>query len=139
MRRASLRLPGAFVALAAVSAPGCSDSLPSEVEKTQEIVRFALSDADAMAFTIALDDVRGRILPGMSETESMDALASLVGELTVAIGTRDRMALRNALARTESALSRLNAVEDSPITPELDAVHLILDQARPLAAGETKQ
>ena len=136
MRRNALGFSGA-VTLAAISL-GCSDS-PTEPAHQPEVVRFTLSDVEAAALASALDDVGSRILPSFPADPSL-ALAWLIGEVSAAIDARDAVALRAALKRTEAVLTALTANDlDSALAPELDAVRLILDQARPLANPETRQ
>src|SRR5262245_21927687 len=120
MRRNALGLSGA-VTLAALTL-GCGDA-PTEPAQQPEVVRFALSDAEAAALSSALDDVGNRILPGFLESDAPLVLESIIGEVSAAIEARDVLALRAALKRADAALTTLTDNDrDATMAPELDAV-----------------
>ena len=137
MKSSSTR-SGVVLALGVAAASGtaaCGDALPTQTPAAS----FALSDGSAQAFRDALTDVQRRILPTLSGT-SRSPLAPALEELTSAIEARDQAGLRRAIDRAESALARLEARvgAETVIDPELDAVRLILDEARPLTTAQAR-
>jgi hypothetical protein len=140
MRRRSLARLGALAVCLSIgcSVLACADSLPAE-PKDSLLLRFALSEASAQAFEEALDDVRSRILPALSGLDASHSLAPLLDDFSSALTARDQIALRRVLTRTESIIAQLEQGDAAAaaIGSELDAVRLILEEARPLAQGET--
>jgi hypothetical protein len=116
----------------------CSDGLPTEAVQPSEPVRFALSETEAQAFAAAFDDVGERILPALV-TADESRLAALLAELTSTIATRDQLALQRALQRMTFTLDDVTRDDETKAAfgSDLDALRLILEQARPLADAKT--
>jgi hypothetical protein len=127
--------PGPILLSLALTGGLACGSLPTDATRSPDDAGFVLSDADANAFAQALQDVRMRVLPTLTGVSGSASLDPLVAELSEAIGGRDQAALRSVLARTHSALARLDRTDDAAIgvASELDALRLVLDQAGPLA------
>jgi hypothetical protein len=133
-----LRSSGATaVVLLAAGALACGDRSPTESRPETVTVRFALSTESAQAFDLAIDDVRERVLPALTAAAAPELMAGLLDEMSSSIAARDQHALRRVLTRVERTLAGL-AVDDetaAAIDVELDAIRLILEEARPLATG----
>jgi hypothetical protein len=110
-------------------------SLPTEATRRTDDAGFVLSDGEANAFSEALQDVRVRVLPTLTDINGSASLDPLIAELSEAIGSRDQAALQSVLARTHAALAKLDRTVDAAmgVASELDALRLVLDQAGPLA------
>jgi hypothetical protein len=123
-----------LLSLALTGGLACS-SLPTDATRSPDNAGFFLSDAEANAFAQALQDVRVRVLPTLTGINGSASLDPLIAELNEAIGGRDPAALRSVLARTHSALAKLDRADDAAlgVASELDALRLVLDQAGPLA------
>jgi hypothetical protein len=129
MRRASLLLS------LAIGAGGLACDSPTAVGREGELTRFALSEESARSFDGALRDVRQRVLPVLSDMDASSDLAPLLDVLAHAISMRDQRALVEAIARVDDVIRGLERGADADIVAsDLDALRLILDHARPLAA-----
>jgi hypothetical protein len=127
------------VIFAALIALACADAVPTESRPDPLSLRFALNAAAAKSFDVAIDDVRDRILPALSSADAATALAPILDDLTSSINTRDAYALRSAVARGDQFLAHLRRDDatTAAIGMELDAVRLILEDARLLAVGSS--
>ncbi len=145
--RRSRRGAGLAVVLVAGTAIACGDA-PTGITPGGRLAPLVLSETDAVAFQVAFEDARVRVLPGLATPLSRDAMAPLLDSLASAVRGRDRQALRTAVARAESTLAAAEgatganesmgsgAPSNSADQPELGVLRLLLDHMRLLAATD---
>jgi hypothetical protein len=102
-------------ALASLGEFACRDAPPAASEGEAAIARFTLTEDSAMALAEALVDVRIRL---QTTFEALDArqsieLRSLLDELSAAVETRDRAALRAALRRLDGFIIKLIRIDNA--------------------------
>jgi len=101
---------------------GCGGDAPTE---PQHIVPEP--DERLVAYVVALQDVRDRILPAIGPGAATDALGSALLGVEGAL-SQPAAPLDTALARANAAAMQLGA--DSTLLPDLDVVLLVLEQIR---------
>jgi len=101
---------------------GCGGDAPTE---PQHIVPEP--DERLVAYVVALQDVRDRILPAIGPGAATDALGSALRGVEGAL-SQPAAPLDTALARANAAAMQLGA--DSTLLPDLDVVLLVLEQIR---------
>jgi len=84
-------------------------------------------DERLVAYVVALQDVRDRILPAIGPGAATDALGSALRGVEGAL-SQPAAPLDTALARANAAAMQLGA--DSTLLPDLDVVLLVLEQIR---------
>ena len=84
-------------------------------------------------FTVALADVRTRILPALGDGSTVESLAETLGELERALPGAEVGRVEAALARANASAMRLRT--DTAFQPDLDVVLLVLDQIAATARG----
>jgi len=101
---------------------GCGGDAPTE---PQHIVPEP--DERLVAYVVALQDVRDRILPAIGPGAATDALGSALRGVEGAL-SQPAAPLDTALAHANAAAMQLGA--DSTLLPDLDVVLLVLEQIR---------
>ena len=116
---------------AAIAVAACNEVTPVDVPAAQPL-RFALSDEQAEAFRIAVEDIRERIEPGLPQ--GRESIGVALSELRHAIETRDQHVLTHAIVSARSALAAIELAyaETGDVSNDLDALRLILEHAQPL-------
>ncbi len=127
-RRARRARLGAAVPLVlATGLAGCdSPTRPAEPASAPMVVAPALSAA--LSATVA--DARERIVPGLVQEATPDALGAALADVANALSAGDAGALRGALGRADAALAAINPDEAAASAADLDAVRLVIAQAR---------
>lgn len=122
-------------------AAGCSDTPPTQPARPPEAdaptARLQLAPAEAAGFAATLEDARTRLLPALGEAPEAAALGQALDALAAALAARDPAALVQALERSDAALAGLAAAEAeraAALAADLEAVRLIVAEARPLPA-----
>ena len=84
------------------------------------------SDSQLLAYVIALQDARDRIVPTFGTGAAVDELGSALVGLEAALAEPEAATLTAALARANAAAMGLRA--DTTLSPDLDVVLLALEQ-----------
>jgi hypothetical protein len=124
-----------ILALTSLGSAGCSDALPTESRREQAAEVFVLSETAAKSFAAALADVHDRVLPALTAVDAPPSLVPMLDDLTASILTRDARTLRLTIDRINIALAGFQPTDEAAagVASELDAIRLILEQARLLA------
>jgi predicted ArsR family transcriptional regulator len=119
----------------ALGSTACDEARnPSDADAGAE--SFALTREASASFASALEDVRLRILPALSDDSGGDSLNQALDAVGHALLTKETTALRNALLQAETAMVELSEDEAyDALAPDLEAVRLILVAARELLPG----
>jgi hypothetical protein len=128
-----------ILALTSLGSAGCSDALPTESRREQAAQVFTLSESAAKSFAAALADVHDRVLPTLTAVDAPTSLTPMLDDLSASIHTRDARALRLSIDRINIALADFQPTDEAAagVASELDAIRLVLEQARLLADGPT--
>ena len=124
--------PIAQAALFAITVAGC-EPLSTDPAGAVAAARWAEASDLRQSLSTALEDARGRILPGLGMTRETVELAAALNELAGAL-VRPVGSVGSAAQRAREALDRLgNAVgEGSAHAADLTAITLVLDRTADL-------
>ena len=113
--------------LAVTTVIACSDAKP--VAPTPGL---GVPDRDVANLQLAIDDIRGRVIPTLGHGSLIDNLSHGLDALTVALDERNTGALGLAITQTDDALAALSAHPRSGriADADLDVVWLVLVNAR---------
>lgn len=123
------RISGAagIVTLAVMAAIACSDDKP-----VAPTTGLGIPDRGVANLELAIDDIRGRVIPALGHNVLIDDLSRALDTLTSALDERDTTALRRAINQADDALAALARHPRSGRIDEadIDVVWLVLANAR---------
>ena len=111
--------------LLALGLGSCERDAPTEAERTVP-ARDSTWVADVAGFSVAVQDVRSRILPALGNGAGLEALGSALRELERTLSESDAAALETALGRAHAAARHVPV--DTMLLPDRDVVCLLLEQ-----------
>ncbi|MGH7673245.1 MAG: hypothetical protein ACREMC_10110, partial [Gemmatimonadales bacterium] len=94
--------------------------------------RLAVTSEELAGLAVALEDLRGRIVPTLGNAPAATALGSALADLGEGL-SRSAGALEGALGRATAAATALRA--DAALQPDLDVVLLVLERIAAAARG----
>jgi hypothetical protein len=132
-------LPALVLVLGACTsdAPTVPASIPAPAAAAPTLV---VSRAAVDALRMAVADANTRVLPTLESSEPREALAASLAAADEAFASGDARALRATIEHSRAALAREREAldADSPVTADLDALSLMLDELESALPSELR-
>jgi hypothetical protein len=113
---------------------GCARDAPTAAEPRGVV---GLPREELSGLTVALEDVRSRILPALGTGAALDALGSALAELERALAPPEAAAVEDALRRANAAARQVPA--DTTRLPDKDVMLLVLEHIDAVAHAPAEE